>query len=51
MNAVFEPKAMTASFVVTWKGRIIAERYGGGVNKDTPLESWSMGKSVSGTLI
>lgn len=51
VKAVFEPKAMTAAFVVTWKGRIIAERYGEGVTKDTPLESWSMGKSVSGTLM
>lgn len=51
VNAVFEPNAMTAAFVVTWKGQIIAERYGEGVQKSTPLESWSMGKSVSATLI
>lgn len=51
VNAAFEPKAQTAAFVVTWKGRIIAERYGEGVNKDTALESWSMGKSVTGTLM
>src|SRR5262249_31901321 len=32
VDAAFEPaRAMTAAFVVTWKGRIIAERYGPGV--------------------
>lgn len=52
VDAAFEPsKAMTAAFVVTWKGRVIAERYGEGVTKDTALESWSMGKSVSATLM
>ena len=33
------------------KGRIIAERYGNGAHKDMPLESWSMGKSITGTLV
>jgi hypothetical protein len=28
VEAAFDPAAMTAAFVVTWKGRIIAERYG-----------------------
>src|SRR5467141_5255108 len=37
----FEPAAaMTAAFVVTWKGRLIAERYGEGITAHTPLESW-----------
>jgi CubicO group peptidase (beta-lactamase class C family) len=45
------PEAKTAAFVVTWKGRIIAERYGPGVTAKTPLESWSMGKSVTATLM
>ena len=49
--AAFDPAAMTAAFVVTYKGRIIAERYGAGVSAATPLESWSMGKSLSGTLM
>jgi CubicO group peptidase (beta-lactamase class C family) len=43
--------SLTAGFVVTWRGRLIAERYGDGVNELTPLESWSMGKSISATLI
>ena len=42
---------MTAAFVVTHKGRIIAERYGDNITSTTPLESWSMGKSLSGTLM
>jgi len=50
--AAFEPaEALTAAFVVTYKGQIIAERYGEGITKDTPLESWSMGKSLSATLL
>jgi hypothetical protein len=32
VHAAFEPpEALTAAFVVTWKGRLIAERYGEGV--------------------
>lgn len=50
--AAFEPDhAMTAAFVVTWRGRIIAERYGEGITPRTPLEGWSMGKSVTAALL
>lgn len=42
---------MTAAFVVTYKGRIIGERYGPGITMTTPLESWSMGKSLTATLL
>jgi CubicO group peptidase (beta-lactamase class C family) len=52
VDAAFEPATeMTAAFVVTWKGRIIGERYGKGITARTPLESWSMGKSVTATLM
>jgi CubicO group peptidase (beta-lactamase class C family) len=52
MDAAFQPAAeMTAAFVVTWKGRLIAERYEERIAARTPLESWSMGKSVTATLI
>jgi CubicO group peptidase (beta-lactamase class C family) len=52
VDAAFEPAAgMTAAFVVTWKGRLIGERYGQGIAMHTPLESWSMGKSVTATLM
>ena len=36
--------------VVVHKGRLIAERYCAGITKDTQLESWSMGKSITSTL-
>ena len=52
VNAAFEPEdALTAAYVVTWKGRIIGERYRDGITMHTPLESWSMGKSVTATLM
>lgn len=50
--AAFDPaESMTAAFVVTHKGRIIGERYGEGITMHTPLESWSMGKSLTATLM
>jgi CubicO group peptidase (beta-lactamase class C family) len=52
IKVAFEPtEAQTAAFVVTYKGRIIGERYGEGITKETPLESWSMGKSLSATIM
>jgi CubicO group peptidase (beta-lactamase class C family) len=52
LDAAFDPPdAKTAAFVVTWKGRLIAERYAPGITAQTPLESWSMGKSVTATLM
>ncbi len=44
-------EGMTAAFVVTWKGRIIGERYRDGITMHTPLEGWSMGKSLTATLM
>jgi CubicO group peptidase (beta-lactamase class C family) len=52
VDAAFEPPAaMTAAFVVTWRGRLIAERYGSRITARTPLEGWSMGKSLTATLM
>jgi CubicO group peptidase (beta-lactamase class C family) len=52
VDAAFQPAAgMTAAFVVTWRGRLIAERYGDAITQRTPLESWSMGKSLTATLL
>ena len=52
VDAAFDPpQGKTAAFVVTWKGRLIAERYAVGITSQTPLESWSMGKSVIATLM
>jgi CubicO group peptidase (beta-lactamase class C family) len=48
--AFADPDALTAGFVVVYKGRIVAERYMPGITKDTQLESWSMGKSLTATL-
>ena len=52
VDAAFaNPAGFTAAFVVVYKGRIVAERYGAGANRNMQLESWSMGKSIVGTLI
>lgn len=52
VSAAFETAdSLTAAFVVTWRGRLIAERYGEGINALTPLEGWSMGKSLTATLM
>ena len=45
------PEAMTLALLVTYKGRILGERYGEGIDLHTPLESWSMGKSLTGALM
>jgi CubicO group peptidase (beta-lactamase class C family) len=51
VDAAFAGEGLTAAFVVLHQGRIIAERYGQGAHKDMQLESWSMGKSVTATLL
>ena len=52
VDAAFDPpEGLTAAFVVTHRGRLIAERYREGIDHTTPLESWSMGKSLTGTLM
>lgn len=51
VETIFDPDAMTAAFVVTYKGQIIAERYADGIDIHTPLESWSMAKSLTATLM
>ena len=45
------PEAKTLALVVTHNGRIIGERYSDEVGIHTPLESWSMTKSLSGALM
>ena len=44
-------EARTLGLVVTYKGRILGERYGEGIDIHTPLESRSMTKSLTGTLM
>lgn len=43
--------ARTLALVVTYQGRILGERYSDEVDIHTPLESWSMTKSLTGTLM
>jgi CubicO group peptidase (beta-lactamase class C family) len=50
-SAFANPAGLTAAVVVVHRGRIIAERYGNGAHRDMQLESWSMGKSITGALI
>jgi CubicO group peptidase (beta-lactamase class C family) len=50
-RAFAEPEALTAAFVVVHRGRILAERYAAGIDRDTQLESWSMGKTLLATLM
>ena len=45
------PEARTLALLVTYKGRILGERYSDEVDIHTPLESWSMTKSLTGTLV
>ena len=51
IDSAFTTEAMTAAFAVTYKGRLIGERYGENINLNTPLESYSMGKSLTATLM
>jgi len=52
VSAAFDPsEALTAAFVVGYKGRIIAERYQAGLDLNTRLPGWSMGKSLTATLM
>jgi CubicO group peptidase (beta-lactamase class C family) len=48
--AFADPEALTAAVVIVHKGQIVGERYMPGITKDTQLESWSMGKSLTATL-
>lgn len=50
-SAFANPEGMTAALVISHKGRIIGERYKDGIDMNTQLESWSMGKSLTATLM
>jgi CubicO group peptidase (beta-lactamase class C family) len=48
--AFADPAGLTAAVVIVHKGHIVGERYMPGITRDTQLESWSMGKSLTATL-
>ncbi len=50
LNHVFEDTVKTRTVLVLYKDHIIAERYLGGFDKNTPILGWSMTKSVLATL-
>ena len=41
----------TQAVVILHRGRVVAERYGEGIDRETRLAGWSMAKSVTGTMI
>ncbi|HOY13059.1 MAG TPA: serine hydrolase, partial [Saprospiraceae bacterium] len=41
----------TRAIIVAIDGKIVAERYASGFNKDSPLMGWSMTKSVTNTMV
>lgn len=46
-----EQAGETRALLVLSEGRIVAERYGEGFGRDTPLIGWSMTKTVTGVMI
>ena len=52
MAAAFTADGRTCASVLTHKNRsIVGGAYGAGITIHTPLESWSMGKSLTATLM
>lgn len=48
---VFEnPRQQATAFLVVYRGRIVAERYGKGADRETRLDGWSMGKTIGVAL-
>ena len=53
VDALFADEAAgeTRALVVMAGGRVIAERYGAGYTRNTPLIGWSMTKTITGVMI
>ncbi|MGV3697778.1 serine hydrolase domain-containing protein [Flavobacterium sp.] len=47
--SAFDKKNRTRAVVVLYKGKLIAEKYTGGFDKNSVLLGWSMTKSITGT--
>ncbi len=43
--------ARTSAVLVLHKGQVIAERYGRGIDAETPQRTWSVAKSITATII
>ena len=43
--------ALTRALLVVYQGQLVAERYAQNISKDTPLQGWSMTKSVINALV
>jgi len=54
-NAFSEPDpdapALTRAILIVYQGQLIAERYAAEISKETPLQGWSMTKSVLNSLL
>ena len=50
LGIAFEDPSPLSAMVVLYKGRLVGEKYAEGITKDTLLENWSMGKSLTATL-
>lgn len=55
MNNSFDQEGQnekrTRALLVVYKGHLIAEKYGEGITKETPLIGWSMTKSITSTIV
>ncbi|MEY2943287.1 MAG: hypothetical protein RLY97_1301 [Pseudomonadota bacterium] len=53
VDDLFTDPAMgeTRAFLILHNGRIVAERYAEGYNRDSKLVGWSMSKSITGVMI
>lgn len=50
-NESYDEPQLTRGVVVIYDGKIVAERYADGFDKDTEHIGWSMGKSIASTVV